>query len=66
MRNDTRFLNTLQVCQHHWDGSAWNINLYDFSNSQLTTGWWIHIIGSFNTATLGYTSSIMASNNLVV
>lgn len=65
MRNDSKFVNNAQVCQHHWDGSNWNIIIYDFSNSQLTTGWWIHIFASFSSSSLAYTATVMNSNNLV-
>lgn len=66
MRNNTQYINTNQVCQPYYDGTNWNVKLYDVANSQLTTGWWVQVFATFNSATLTYTSTVMASNNLVV
>lgn len=66
MRNTSLFINTAQVCQPYWDGTYWSVMLYDVVNSQVGTGWWIQIFATFNTATLSYTSYVMATNNLVV
>jgi hypothetical protein len=66
MRNTSLYINTAQVCQPYYDGTYWNVKLYDVANSQLTTGWWVQVFCTFNSATLAYTSYVMASNNLVV
>jgi hypothetical protein len=65
MRNSSLYINTMQVCQPYSDGTNWYVKLYDVANSQLSTGWWIQIFATFNSATLAYTSYVMASNNLV-
>lgn len=66
MKNNTIYLNTLSVCQPYYDGANWNVKLYDVANSDLTTGWWVQIFATFSSATIIYTSYVMASNNLVV
>jgi len=66
MKNDTTYLNTLTTCQPYYDGSNWYVKLYDVANSNLTTGWWVQIFANFNSATLAYTSYVLASNNQVV
>lgn len=66
MRNNTQYINTNQVCQPYFDGTYWNVKLYDVANSMLTTGWWVQVFATFNSPTLTYTSTVMASNDLVV
>jgi hypothetical protein len=66
MKNNTQYLNTMETCQPYYDGTYWNVKLYDVANSDLTTGWWIQIFATFSASTLVYTSYVMASNNLVV
>jgi hypothetical protein len=66
MRNNTQFINTVQVCQPYYDGTSWYVRLYDVANSQLSTGWWVQIFATFSSATHTYTASVMASNNMVV
>lgn len=65
MRNNSQYVNTAQVCQPFFDGTYWVVKLFDVVNSQLSTGWWIQVFASFNSASLTYISSVKASNNLV-
>lgn len=64
MRNSSLYVNTEQVCQAYYDGTNWQVKIYRFANSDLTTGWYVQILANFNTASLAYTSYAMASNNL--
>lgn len=64
MRNSSLYVNTEQVCQPYYDGTNWQVKIYKFANSDLTTGWWVQILANFDSATLIYTSYAMASNNL--
>lgn len=66
MRNTSLYINPNQVCQAYTDGTYWYVQLYDVANSQVTTGWWIQVFATFNSATLAYTSYVMASNNNIV
>lgn len=66
MRNTSLYINPTQVCYSYTDGTYWYVQLYDVANSQVTTGWWIQIFATFNSATLAYTSYVMASNNNIV
>ena len=66
MRNNTEYVNTLSTCHPTWDGSNWNVYLYDVTQSQLTQGWWIKIFANFTSASLAYTSYVRAENNDVV
>ena len=66
MRNNTQYVNTLSTCHPPWDGSNWNVYLYDVTQSQLTQGWWIKIFANFTSASLAYTSYVRAENNDVV
>ena len=54
------YVNTLSTCQPTYDGSNWNIYLYDVTNSDLTSGWWVKIFANFTSASLAYTSYIRA------
>lgn len=66
MTNTSQYINTKQVCQPYFDGTNWNVKLYDVVSSQLNTGWWVQVMANFTSATLSYTHQVMASNNLVV
>ena len=66
MLNTSTYVNTMQICQHNTDGTYWYIYLYDVANSQLTSGWWVQVLGNFTSNNLAYTSQVMASNNNVV
>ena len=66
MRNNTQYINTVQICQPYYDGANWFVRLYDVANSQLSTGWWVQVFATFNSATHTYTTYVMASNNMVV
>jgi hypothetical protein len=65
MTNTSQYINTKQICQHTYDGTYWNIKLYDVVSSQLGTGWWVQIMANFTSATLSYTSQVIASNEVV-
>jgi len=66
MLNTTQYVNTKQTCQPYYDGTYWYVKLYDIVSSQLNSGWWVQVMANFTSATLSYTSQVMASNNLVV
>lgn len=66
MRNTSLYINPTQVCQHYTDGTYWYVQLYNVDSGQVTTGWWIQVFATFNSATLAYTSYVMASNNNIV
>ena len=66
MRNDSQYVNTLSTCHPSYDGSYWSVYLYDVTNSQLTTGWWVQVFANFTSATLAYTSYVKAETNDVV
>jgi len=66
MRNNSQWVNTMSTCQPTFDGTYWNVYLYDVTNGQLTTGWNIQVFANFSSASLSYTSYVKASNNDVV
>jgi hypothetical protein len=66
LRNNSLYINTEQVCQAFYDGANWQVKLYRVAHSQLTTGWYVQVLAIFNSASLTYTSYVMASNNLEV
>jgi hypothetical protein len=66
MKNNTLYVNTLTTCQPYYDSTYWSVKIYDVANSDLSTGWWVQVFATFSSATVSYTSYVMASNNLVV
>ena len=66
MRNNSMYVNTLSTCQPNWDGLNWNVYLYDVTQAQLSTGWWVQIIANFTSSSLAYTSYVKAETNDVV
>lgn len=60
MRNSSQWVNTLSTCQPTFDGSNWNVYLYDVTNGQLTTGWNIQVFANITSASLAYTSYVKA------
>lgn len=66
LRNNSQYVNTLSTCQPNWDGTNWNVFLYDVTGSQLANDWWVQVFANFTTSSLGYTSYVRAENNDVV
>lgn len=60
------FVNTMSTCQPHYDGSNWNVYLYDVTQSQLTADWWVQVVANFTSASLAYTSYVKSETNNVV
>ena len=60
------YVNTLSTCQPNWDGSYWNVYLYDVTQAELSTGWWVQIVANFTSSSLAYTSFVKAETNDVV
>jgi hypothetical protein len=58
MLNTSQYVNTRQTCQFSTDGTNWTVILYDVTNSQLTAGWWVQVMGNFTSANLAYTSQV--------
>lgn len=66
MRNNSLFVNNMTTCQPYFDGSNWNVYLYDIKNSDLSTGWWVQVLANYTSPSLSYTSYVMCTANSVV
>lgn len=66
MRNSSKHINPLTTCQPVYDGTYWNVYLYDVANSELSTGWWVQMVANYSSATLAYTSYVRCKANDVV
>jgi hypothetical protein len=66
LRNNTQYVNPTSTCHNVFDGTYWNIYIYDVTNSQLSTGWWIQVFATYSSASLSYTSYIRSTANNVI
>lgn len=58
-------MNSASICQTKKIGSNWHIYFYNFKESQLDRYWWLQVLAQLSSASVTYTSRLIASNSVV-